>query len=58
MSPFLGRDFHPGEDQPAAPQAVMLSYSRWQKRFGARRDVVGQTVTLKIQTRLRSPKRS
>jgi macrolide transport system ATP-binding/permease protein len=46
VSPFLGRDFHPGEDQPAAPQTVMLSYSTWQNRFGARQDVVGQTVTL------------
>ena len=46
VSPFLGRDFHPGEDQPAAPQTVMLSYSTWQKRFGARQDVVGKTVTL------------
>src|SRR5246127_610464 len=46
VSAFLGRDFRPGEDQPAAPQTVMLSYSTWQKRFGARADVVGQTVTL------------
>jgi len=46
VSPFLGRDFHPGEDQPAAPQTVMLSYPTWQKRFGSRQDVVGQTVTL------------
>src|SRR5579872_5671972 len=46
VSPFLGRDFHPGEDQPSAPQTVMLSYSTWQRRFGARQDVVGQTVTL------------
>lgn len=46
VSPFLGRDFHPGEDQPAASQTVLLSYSTWLKRFGARHDVVGQTVTL------------
>src|SRR5215471_14305792 len=46
VSPLLGRDFHIGEDQPAAPQTVMLSYSTWQKRFRARSDVVGQTVTL------------
>jgi len=46
VSPLLGRDFHIGEDQPAAPQTVMLSYSTWQKRYRARQDVVGQTVTL------------
>jgi macrolide transport system ATP-binding/permease protein len=44
--PALGRDFHAGEDLPSAPQSVLLSYSAWQKRFGGRADVLGQTVTL------------
>jgi macrolide transport system ATP-binding/permease protein len=42
----LGRDFYPGEDLPAAPTTVILSYPTWQKRFGGRKDVVGETVTL------------
>lgn len=46
IAPALGRDFYPGEDLPAAPKTVMLSYSTWQKRFGGRRDVIGETVTL------------
>ena len=44
--PTLGRDFYAGEDLPAAPKAVMLSYPAWQKRFGGSKNVIGQTVTL------------
>jgi macrolide transport system ATP-binding/permease protein len=46
IAPVLGRDFYAGEDLPAAPRVVMLSYAAWQKRFGGRSDVVGQTVIL------------
>jgi macrolide transport system ATP-binding/permease protein len=46
ITPVIGRDFHAGEDSPAAPPAVLLSYSAWQKRFGGRPDVLGQTATL------------
>ena len=42
----LGRDFYEGEDLPAAPRTVILSYAAWQKRFGGKTDVLGQTVTL------------
>ena len=44
--PLLGRDFRDGEDLPDAPAIALLSYATWQKRFGGRRDVVGQPVTL------------
>jgi predicted permease len=44
--PALGRDFFAGEDLPDAPDTVILSHAAWQKRFGARGDVIGQTVTL------------
>ena len=46
VAPTLGRDFHDGEDSPSAPRTVLLSYAAWQKRFGGRADVIGQTVTL------------
>ena len=46
ISPVLGRDFSPGEDEPKAAGLVMLSYGTWQKRFGGRADVIGQTVPL------------
>ena len=31
---------------PSAPRTVILSYATWQKRFGGRKDVTGETVTL------------
>jgi macrolide transport system ATP-binding/permease protein len=46
VTPVLGRDFQTGEDLPQAPQTVLLSYAVWQNRFGGRKDVLGQSVTL------------
>jgi macrolide transport system ATP-binding/permease protein len=46
VAPILGRDFSDGEDKPSAPRTVILTYSAWQKRYGGRPDVLGQTVTL------------
>ena len=46
ITPALGRDFHSGEDLPGAPPSVILSHAAWQKRFGARVDVIGQAVNL------------
>jgi len=43
---MLGRGFLPGEDRPGAAKIVILSYGTWLKRFGARRDVIGQSVSL------------
>lgn len=46
VTPMLGRDFYVGENSPSSPRTVLLSYSAWQKHFGGRQDVVGQSVTL------------
>jgi macrolide transport system ATP-binding/permease protein len=46
VRPMLGRDFYNGEDMPGAADTVMLTYDTWQKRFGGRKDVIGQTVKL------------
>jgi len=46
VTPVLGRDFSQGEDVPSAPRTVLLSYSAWQKRYGKRADILGQTVNL------------
>jgi macrolide transport system ATP-binding/permease protein len=46
VTPAIGRDFHGGEDRLEAPQTVILSHSAWQKRFGRRKDIVGESVTL------------
>jgi macrolide transport system ATP-binding/permease protein len=46
VTPVLGRDFYIGEDSPAKPRTVLLTYGAWQKRYGGRPDALGQTVTL------------
>jgi predicted permease len=46
VKPLLGRDFRPGEDHPGAAKIAMLTYGSWQKRFGGRADIVGQSMTL------------
>jgi macrolide transport system ATP-binding/permease protein len=46
ITPALGRDFPSGEQSPAAPRTVLISYAAWQKRFGGAQDVLGQAVTL------------
>jgi predicted permease len=46
IRPMLGRDFRPGEDAAGAAPVVLMSYGTWQRRFGGRRDVVGQAVML------------
>jgi predicted permease len=46
VKPMLGRGFLPGEDQPGKSKIVMLTYGTWMTRYGGRRDVVGQSVTL------------
>ena len=46
VAPVLGRDFYPGEDLPGVQRTVLLSYSAWQTRYGGRRGVLGQSVTL------------
>ena len=46
VAPALGRDFYAGEDLPGKPDTLIISDAAWHARFGGRRDVIGQTVTL------------
>jgi predicted permease len=46
VRPILGRDFTPGEDRVGGPNVALLSYGAWVERYGARKDIVGQTVDL------------
>src|SRR5215471_18361689 len=49
--PLFGRLFQSGEDLESAPRYAVLSYSFWQRQFGGRRDVLGQSVTLNSMPR-------
>ena len=46
IAPILGRDFYAGEDLPSAPKTVIIAYSTWQRRFGGRKNAIGQTIVL------------
>ena len=44
--PVLGRLFAPGEDDVKAAPTVVLSHGYWQRRFGARPDIIGQSIRI------------
>lgn len=51
VPPAAGRDFTPGEDQPASTGLpIILSHSLWQNRFGSDPKIIGQSLTLDGQT--------
>ncbi len=49
VTPTLGRDFRPEDDQEGATPVAMLSYGLWQRRFGGDQNIVGKTVHLNDQ---------
>jgi len=46
VSPMLGRNILPEEDQPGHSDVMILSYGLWARRFNSDRNVVGRTVTV------------
>ncbi len=46
VHPALGRDFSSEDDRPGGPSLAIISDGLWRRRFGARPDVLGRTVTL------------
>jgi putative ABC transport system permease protein len=50
VEPQLGRVFTAAEDQPGAPNVVLLSHRLWQRRFGGDPAIVGKTLSLSGQT--------
>jgi predicted permease len=46
VSPMLGRNILPEEDQPGHPDVMILSYGLWVSRFNSDHSVVGRTVTV------------
>ncbi len=50
VRPVVGRIFLPEDEEPGAPNTVLLGYGYWQARFGADPNVVGQTLEANSQT--------
>jgi putative ABC transport system permease protein len=46
VQPVLGRSFTEDEDRPGGPNAVVLSYALWQRRFGGDSGIVGRPIRL------------
>ncbi|MGH9754951.1 MAG: ABC transporter permease [Blastocatellia bacterium] len=46
VPPMLGRNFAPEEEKPNGPRAAIISHGLWERAFGGRADIVGQTVRI------------
>lgn len=46
LPPRMGRNFTQFEDRPGGPKVVLVSHDLWQRDFGGRSDVLGQSVVL------------
>jgi len=46
VAPILGRTFTAEEDRPENDLFVILSHGLWERRFGAKSEVIGQKITL------------
>jgi putative ABC transport system permease protein len=46
VEPILGRGFEAADAVPGATPVVVVSWELWQRRFAARRDLVGDTIRL------------
>ena len=52
VDPLVGRWFVTPEGSPGQTSVAILSHALWQTRFGANRDIVGQTIRLDDQPHL------
>ena len=46
IKPLVGRFFHEGEDQPSAPNVVVLSEQLWRRDFSGDPSVIGKSVRI------------
>ena len=46
VTPIAGRGFSREDTNEGAPLVALLGYGYWQKRYGGRSDVIGQTIRL------------
>ena len=50
VKPLLGRFHTPAEDLSGAEPTIVLSHALWQRRFGGRPDIVGQSAVIDGQS--------
>lgn len=50
VPPLLGRTFNESDEEPDAAKVILLSEPLWRSSFGARTDVVGETVNMDAET--------
>ena len=50
VTPLLGRFHVPEEDLSGAERTIVLSHALWQRRFGGRTDIVGQSALIDGQS--------
>jgi putative ABC transport system permease protein len=46
VAPILGRHFTPDEEQPGGNTVILLGHGLWERRYGADRSIVGQSISL------------
>jgi hypothetical protein len=46
----IGRGFEPADHEPEAEPVVVLSYAFWQRHFGARPNVIGESLDLEMRS--------
>ncbi len=46
LAPAMGRGIAVDEDRPGGADVVLLSHGLWQRRFGGRSDMLGQSINL------------
>src|SRR5262245_22313443 len=51
IAPILGRTFTAEEDRRGNDLVVILGHSLWERRFGAKPEIIGQKITLLNRTR-------
>ena len=46
VKPLLGRDFRSDEETPGRDQVVLVTYSLWQRRYGADPALIGKSIAI------------
>src|SRR5262249_21631220 len=51
VQPVMGRGFSHADDQPGAPETIILTNGYWERRFGSDPSVIGKVITIDSRPR-------